>query len=208
MLRSQQQDKMAIKITRKSRHKIHPSTVVLLGFMVIFSLIFISALLTSDDIDEVCDSENTILFRNDTTWDCMTVVYGELSGEDLVQALPVQSTYYNVTNLTFGHSNGAVADGDGIMVLSTGAYRIGGQIAFNGAGNTEYHLALGIDGGRVNHCHTQRKIGTGNDVGSASFTCIDDLVAGQVLTVMVENVDSTAGINILDINLNFVRLDK
>ena len=135
------------------------------------------------------------------------LIYAEMQGQDLgILNLPLASTYYNVTGLSLGHINDITYLDSTLTIEKNGTYSINGGFSFTGSSNTEYHIALGVNGIRLNHCHAERKIGTGSDVGNAGFTCIDYFNVNDVLTVMVENSDSAKSVTIHDINLNVVRV--
>ena len=136
-------------------------------------------------------------------------IYGEVWAHDSGVVALTEDVYSNFTNLTMGNINGFqfnVSGNNELVSNHSGMLSINSQFSFNGAANTEYHLALAIGGQRILQCHTERKIGTGNDVGSASITCLCPITAGDAITAMVENTDSDADVTIHDINLNIVRI--
>jgi len=135
--------------------------------------------------------------------------YGEMWGLEIGETIITSiNTYENITGLTEGELKGVTYSNDTLIIQKAGTYSINSQFSFNDGDNTEYHLSLGKNGNRLKHCHAQRKIGTGGDVGSASFTCIDMFDVGDNLTIMVENVDNTNNPDIQSINLNVVRLSS
>jgi len=135
------------------------------------------------------------------------LIYGEMHGRDIGETIiTAQNTYYNIIGLTCGSSNGVNCSNSTLTIETAGHYQINSQFAFNDGANVEFHLALGLNSTRLNHCHTERKLGTGVDVGSASFTCIDPFNVGDKLTVMIENVDNTNNPDIQSINLNILRV--
>ena len=67
-------------------------------------------------------------------------------------------------------------------------------------------LILGIDFNKQDKCHTERVIGTGGDVGSASYTCLINLLIGDSINLIIENVDSTANPTIHNLQLNALRI--
>jgi hypothetical protein len=134
-------------------------------------------------------------------------IYGEAWGTDIGEvSLASAGVYYNITNLTVGNVNGFHLSGGGLIAEVSGMYSVRSQFAFSGQPNNEYHLALGVNGERVQSCHTERLIGSGGDVGSASITCFCPMEQGDNMTSMVENVDSSGNPTIHNINLNMVRI--
>lgn len=134
-------------------------------------------------------------------------VFGELSARTEAMAIIIQKdVYVNVTGLNATHIQGVESDNESLTILTAGFYKIDSQFSFSDGANTEYHLALGRNGVRENHCHSQRKIGTGGDVGSASFTCIDEFMVEDKITIMIENVNNVQDPTIQSINLNVILL--
>jgi len=131
-------------------------------------------------------------------------VFGELTSRNAAVSITQKDAYFNVTGLDTFHVNGMRVGNNSLIVLNAGFYKIDSQFSFSDGANTEFHIALGVNGLREDHCHAQRKIGTGGDVGSASFTCIDKFSKYDVLTIMMENVNNTNDPTIQSINLNVV----
>lgn len=137
----------------------------------------------------------------------INMIYGEVWGKEIGDVNIIsQGVYYNVTNVSLGETNGFTEADGKLTAKYSGIYSVNSAWSFSGSANTEYHLALGVNGGRQEHCHAQRKIGTGGDVGSSSLSCIDRFNAGDVITLMIENVDSATDPTIHSINLNVVRI--
>ena len=165
----------------------------------LFSILILTLFLTG------CSDDYIII--NSNPYD--SAVFGELVGRNIGETNIIsKDVYYNVINLTCGHSLNINCSNSELIIIEPGYYRIGSQFAFNDGANTEFHLALGINENRNEHCHTQRKLGTGGDVGSASFTCIDYLNTSDALTIMIENVINTNNPSIQSINLNLVKIGE
>jgi len=136
-----------------------------------------------------------------------TKTYGELWARNITISITTQKVYFNVTNLTQGEFNNVIITNDFIKILEKGVYAVNSQFSFSDGANTEFHLALGINGSRANDCHSQRKIGTGGDVGSASFSCFSTFSTGDKITVMIENLDNLNNPDIKSINLNINKIN-
>ena len=133
--------------------------------------------------------------------------YGELYGHEIGDTIITnQSFYTNVTGFSNGDCFNTVAFNNTITILDQGVYHISAQFSFSDGANTEFHIAAGINGQRQIDCHAQRKIGTGGDVGSSSFTCIKELNATDIVTLMIENVDNVGDPEIHSVNINLVKI--
>lgn len=136
-----------------------------------------------------------------------TEIYGEMYGKEIGEVqIDTISKYYNITNLTQGDISGVNYSNSKLIIDEAGVYAISSQFSFSDGANTEFHLGLGINGSRQDHCHTQRKVGTGGDMRSASFTCINSFNKGDIITVMIENVDNVNNPTIHSINLNIIKI--
>jgi len=74
---------------------------------------------------------------------------------------------------------------DRITVNEHGTYWIFCQVSFSGTANTEYDLDVFINGAENEALHAYRKIGTGNDIGSASLGGLVHLDAGDYAELWV-----------------------
>jgi len=89
-----------------------------------------------------------------------------------------------------------------ITVLTTGVYLCFVQISFAGQSSTEFHGHLRVNGNeQVEGWH--RKLGTGGDVGSASFTALKVLNANDILTIYIES-DDGGGANFTPMDAQFI----
>ena len=97
---------------------------------------------------------------------------------------PVLLSCFTVT----GNANGTTPDHatDQIAVNVSGKYFVFFQASFSGTNSAEVRFRLRKDTVETSYGCT-RKLGTGGDIGSASFCAPEiDLTAGEVLTVYVE----------------------
>ncbi len=135
-------------------------------------------------------------------------VYGEMWGMDIGDVDILSSdVYFNVTNLTEGLNKNVIFFNDSLIIQIPGVYKVSSQWSFRDGANTEFHLSLAIDDVQNDKCHAERKIGTGGDVGSASYTCLLNLSKTNVITVVIENVGNTNNPAIDNIQFNIIRID-
>ena len=129
-------------------------------------------------------------------------VYCNLYADDvtLTTALTTSGTWYKLTDLTGLNSSAHfdTLDGSRILVKSlSGVYLVNFGTSFNGDANQTYHVALYKNSAKVPNVSMERKIGTGNDVGSASAVGLVTLAVGDTL-----DLRASAGANSLEININ------
>lgn len=134
--------------------------------------------------------------------------FGEFTGDHVNHSVTIEDVYENITGLTIGDYNFITAANSSFTIEKAGYYAVNGQFSFSDGANTEFHIALGTNGLRNKDCHTERKLGTGGDVGSCSFTCINYFNVSDVLTLMVENVDNVNDIEIHSLNFNVRRVSS
>lgn len=162
------------------------------GFILIMMMVS-TLLLTS------CVTRETHLVPNNQP-------FGEFTGDHVNHTVTAKNLYENVTGLIIGDYNYVNLTNSSFIIQKAGYYATNGQFSFSDGANTEFHLAIGLNGVRQQDCHTERKLGTGGDVGSASFTCISYYNVSDILTLMVENVDNVNDIEIHSLNLNIRRI--
>lgn len=115
--------------------------------------------------------------------------YGELLTKDGSTAQSSIGTgYTKITGFaTEGISNNTTlsAANDTITIDESGKYRVTFNISFSGTINTDFIMALFIDGIEQNYA-CERAIGASGDIGNASFMAIVDLTATEVLDIRVK----------------------
>jgi hypothetical protein len=136
-------------------------------------------------------------------------IYGEIWGKDVGVVSLSAGIYTNVTNITYGLINGMtqnITENSDLTIQVGGVYQVTSQWSFSGSATNEYHLSLTINHIQQDKCHSERKIGTGGDVGSASFTCFIDVSVGDYIIPVIENVGASNSATIHDLQLNLVRI--
>ena len=139
--------------------------------------------------------------------------YGEMytMNNTTSTGITAQSTYVRIGGIesgqvvvSSGSLNGFTHVSGSSTVLNAGIYLANGAISTNGGNNKEYHYTIGVNNVQQDNCHVPRKMGAGGDVGSIVISCILDLSANDVLTLMAENVSDGTDIIVNDFNLNWL----
>lgn len=79
-----------------------------------------------------------------------------------------------------------------ITLDTAGTYKVECQLSMgSGTGNTTFFVSAFLDGIENEECHFTRKISVANDIGSASFTGIVVVTAGQVLDLRARHSDAS-----------------
>lgn len=160
--------------------------------------------------DIYLESGNTI--RDASGNDILMHGYGEIYVNDgsTAQSIPTGTTY---TKLTGFAANGefdnvaVTADyaNDKIIIKKSGKYLINGSCSFtSGTNSVVFRAALFSGGTEKGNVHWARKVGTGSDVGSASFCGIVDVdvSGGNVDLDMRIRHDQAGNINFTPMYMN------
>lgn len=107
-----------------------------------------------------------------------------------------------------GPSNGATPDhtNDQITIGLIGVYVVMFQCSFSGSVSETFEFHLRVNGTEVAEAGFHRTLGTGGDVGSASFMQFMLLEGSDVLTVYVEAGNTSKSITPVDMQLCVFRL--
>jgi len=113
--------------------------------------------------------------------------------------IPDPGIYYNITNnMTASFLNGFKQNNGFLIPETSGWYEAHISLSFTGSVGNEYHISLGINGARQLNCHAAQTFGATGRIVSVSNACPVYLNEGDNLSLMVENVDSSDGINVFD----------
>lgn len=85
------------------------------------------------------------------------------------------TSYTKLTGFTTnGESYNCTADAanDKITITKAGKYWVSGSFSFSGSANVTFRICLFYDNTEISKIHLARKLGSGGDVGSASFSGI------------------------------------
>jgi hypothetical protein len=142
-------------------------------------------------VNAVADS--SLLFDG-TGWAAVVHTYGEMYYHNDAGTLDfsTNTALINVTGLINGvFSNMTLSDTDGsITVIDTDTYTCDASVSFQSASAGDFDHHLGVNGVDQDKCHANRRIGTGTDTGNIGMTCILELTAGDVITLMVNSPGS------------------
>lgn len=128
------------------------------------------------------------------------VKYGEIHCHDAStpQTIPTGASYTKSTAFTDnGEASGITADAanDKLTITAAGIYRVAGSFSFTSdTNNVVWKGALFVDGVEKNNVHWERKVGTGADLGNASFTGLVDVPSVPVDVDFRVNHDNGAGV--------------
>jgi len=143
------------------------------------------------------------------------IAYAGISIADnaTAQSIPNGATYTKMINFDAAE-NQRNATGDfansQILPLADGVYSIDSSFSYKvGTNNTISYMALFVNGVEIENIHLTRKISTGGDIGSASFTGIHSMSSGDVVDIRIrhDNVAST-DFTIVYANLNINKIDN
>lgn len=149
--------------------------------------------------------------------DTSVVVNGEHTTEnsfgELYDPADVISTattsYYTLTSYTAGLYNEATIDADStIQVNQAGIYKIDFSMSFtHSTNNTTVHISVfnSTDNSEFTNIETERKIGTGGDLGSVSGTGLVQLDASDKISIRAK-ADNTGNLTVSHGNINIIRI--
>ncbi len=165
----------------------------------LFTIAILGLILTFGCIDSMEEAED---YYKETS-------FGEMNAKDTTITFPFTGIYYPITDMNAGHLRGFSSTDGNLIAHYDGNYLLTSQWSFSGGANTEYHISFYKNGTtQLAHCHAERKIGTGGDVGSASVTCIEPLNAGDYICMSIENATNTQSADIHDATTNITRLSN
>ncbi len=118
------------------------------------------------------------------------------------------NVWENITNFTNTKLNGfSFANNQSLTSQFSGVYGIDYSISFADSANSELGFVVGINGVEQNQTRSQRKIGTGGDIGNTGGTGIIELNVGDVVTLMARDENNpVADITISSSNFKIVRV--
>lgn len=192
-------------------NKKHEYSSMLLLVLGVFLLVgFAVSVLDSEDIDDVCSTNNTILRKLSGTWGCDTMHFAE--GHYQSYATPIeinvtsQGVYYNITGYESFLLRGFTTALTGVRCNKNGVYRLVGTMSFYGGNSGDYEVALFVNGAEKHECAFQRSTSS-NAIGDATLTCIQTLNSGDLLNMRVKDMSAPAqDIYIHALNFNIVEV--
>lgn len=116
------------------------------------------------------------------------------------------NTYYNVTNITVQSYKGITVADNQALIARDGAYKIIATMSFSGGNSGVYEAELFTNDVGHPECVFFRDTSS-TARGDATFTCIEELEAGDKLNVRIKDISNPAqNINIYAFNFNIIEI--
>jgi hypothetical protein len=132
-------------------------------------------------------------------------VLGGATNQSGITATPVELVAFAADGPS--SSDVTTSHGDNSITVSVaGKYLVNVQVSFSGTASKTYLLRAHVDTVATT-LGCQRKLGTGGDVGSCSFSGVLSLAASQVVTVYVSSSDGGTDILAVDAQLVLTRVE-
>ncbi len=133
--------------------------------------------------------------------------YGEMFVEGNVVVTPISSAnnYTEIQVLLEGLNNGFSYSSSSLEVGVNGTYKVDYSITFSDANNKNYRSTVGIDMVEQDKCVSGRKIAN-VDLGNMGSNCFLELTEGEVITLLINNLDGAQDPTVEDANINLVRI--
>ena len=167
--------------------------------------------------DLLTDLASQGLITNSTTAGVVpgsSITHGEiyLSGGTTNQTTNTTADTFDVITVwaSNGESNGTTPDqANNVITLDeAGTYLVGFSVSFSGTVQATFECRAYVNGVAQTQCSLERKLGTGGDVGSASFQGIVTATAGQDLDVRVAADTGSDTFTPSEMNLTVLRIDS
>ena len=147
-----------------------------------------------------------------------TFAYASLYTEDGQAESPARTQVSNIAEALYtgfssnGPESGATADAANskIIISDTGSYLVNAQMSFSGTVSATFHFYLKIISDSpitdLVGARTTRKLGTGGDVGSCSFSGIVELTNGDEVGIYISSDADTKTINTHNAQFSLVKV--
>jgi hypothetical protein len=132
-------------------------------------------------------------------------VLGGATNQGSISSTPAKVTAFAADGPSSSDVTPAHGD-DSITAGLAGKYETNFQGSFSGTASKTFLIRAYVDG-VVTTIGCSRKLGTGGDVGSCSFTGILNLTAGQVVTAYVSSSDGGTDFLLVDGQLSLKRVE-
>ncbi len=127
-----------------------------------------------------------------------------------VTVIPSQDIWYTITafdNLENGYTvNRFTYSNNNLTCKFDGLYKVDYSLTISGNVNNKYHFAAGINGVQQFNTETHERMGTANDITSASGTGFLQLTERNLVSLMVMNEDGGNDVTVYSVNLNLIRI--
>lgn len=121
-------------------------------------------------------------------------------------SISAANVYYNLSNIMDFNSRGIINTNNKATIVRDGVYRISGTMSFSGGNSGVYEVELFINDLGHPECTFFRDTSS-TARGDASFFCIENLKAGDILNIKVKDISTPAqSINIYAFNFNIFEI--
>lgn len=182
---------------------------ICIGFLLIMGIISVGAL-TTNEIDIVCDTDNSILKRIGGTWQCSVTNYAEMYIQNYtnpkVISIASNETYVIIEGFTAGESQGTTINGNNFTIEKDGTYKAEYTMGFSGGNAGDYEAEMTVNAATQKHCSLHRTT-SNNAIGDATLSCIMTLTTGDQVCIMIEDLTSPAqDIEIVSANFAIIEI--
>lgn len=168
------------------------STYALLITLFIGGVIVVNALL-SEDVDELCSTNGSILRRIDGEWQCDNVKYATGYYHSYYSPMQVHftaaNTYTNITVYTNISGNNFEIYGNSIRILHEGKYLILSGMSFNGGNGGVYEIELHVNDVAMPNCAFFMTTST-VDILHGEFSCVLNLNVNDRLVIKAKDISA------------------
>lgn len=164
-------------------------------FILIIAGAYAIAELDTNDLDDICNTNNRYIKRISGTWTCNEMHFGEIYYHSYSDAVTITmadaDTYYTITNHSAGELNEITAVNNGLNITKNGSYSISVTLAMQGGNTGNYEIEVFKGADAQNKCATfQSTTTTAHE--NVVINCILELVAGDIITVRAKDIDTPA----------------
>ncbi len=133
--------------------------------------------------------------------------YGEMFVEGNVIDTPISSAdnYTEIQVLLEGLNNGFIYSSSSLEAGVNGTYKVDYSITFTDANNKNYRSTVGVNMIDQDKCVSGRKIAN-VDLGNMGSNCLLELIEGDNVTLLINNLDGDQDPTVEDANINLVRV--
>lgn len=192
-----------------SKHRY--STTILIFILLLIMISSAVALFESEDIDEVCSTNNAVLRRINGQWNCSTTHYGEVyyhsESDALVLDITSQNNYTQLTGYNISNVQGMSVTNSEFTIAKNTTYMIDSTFSFTGGANSTYHCAMFLNGVEQEDCEFQRTMGGGTAIEVSTITCLKSGLIDATIDVRCKDTNNpVADMNFYALNINIVEV--
>ena len=185
------------------------STVLVLISLFIGGVFVVNGIL-SEDVDELCSTDGSILKRVSGEWNCSTTAWAQGYFHDYYSPIQVHftaaDTYANISVYENITASQFIVDGNSVEAQKTGLYKFSLSMSFNGGNGGEYELELFVNDIKKEQCTFFMSTST-TEIRHASFVCILPITQGDHLILKAKDTTAPAqDIWYYQLNMNTVEI--